>query len=106
MLYFIAKLYFLLMIPNVIVSSNPILINNYILQQDLNSLSNWSTKSNLSFKSVHVSYNSKISTSYLINDSMINLKSHHKDLGIFVSDDLQWHLHMAGGTTQASQAMA
>ena len=24
---------------------------------------------------------------------MINLKSHHKDLGIVVSDDLQWHLH-------------
>ena len=66
-----------------------------LLQQDLNSLFNWSTKSNLSFKpskSVHVSYNSKIST-YLINDSMINLKSHHKDLGIVVSDDLQWHLH-------------
>ena len=37
---------------------------------------------------MHVSYNSKISTS-----SMINLKSHHKDLGIVVSDDLQWHLH-------------
>ena len=67
-----------------------------LLQQDLNSLSNWSTKSNLSFKpskTVHVSYNSKISTSYSINDSMINLKSHHKDLGIVVSDDLQWHLH-------------
>ena len=67
-----------------------------LLQQDLNSLSNWSTKSNLSFKpskTVHVSYNSKISTSYSINDSTINLKSHHKDLGIVVSDDLQWHLH-------------
>ena len=67
-----------------------------LLQQDLNSLLNWSTKSNLSFKpskSVHVSYNSKISTSYSINDSIINLKSHHKDLGIVVSDDLQWHLH-------------
>ena len=36
---------------------------------------------------MHVSYNSKISTSYSINDSMINLKSHHKDLGIVVSDD-------------------
>ena len=23
----------------------------------------------------------------------IPLKSHHKDLGIAVSDDLQWHLH-------------
>ena len=45
------------------------------------------TKSKLSFKSIHVLYNSKIPT-YLIDDSMINSKFHHKDLDIVISDDL------------------
>ena len=61
MLYFIAKLYSFLMILNVFVSSNQSHSDQQLLQQDLNSLLNWSTKSNLSFKpskSVHVSYNS------------------------------------------------
>ena len=91
--YYIAKLYLLLTILYVFVPLNPTYSDQQLLQQDLNSLFNWSTKSNLSFKIVHVSYNSKISTSYSINNSIINLKSHHKDLGIVVNDDLQWHLH-------------
>ena len=42
-----------------------------ILQTDLNLLSNWSTVSRLSFnpsKSVHISFNSKFSTSYKLNN--------------------------------------
>ena len=70
--------------------------DHQLLQQDLNSLHNWSTRSNLSFKlskSVHVSFNPNTPTTYSINNSMIHSNSYHKDLGIVVSDDLQWHLH-------------
>ena len=52
--------------------------------------------SNLSFnpsKSVHISYNSKFSTSFTINNLIINSESFHKDLGVIISRDLQWNCH-------------
>ena len=52
--------------------------------------------SNLSFnpsKSVHISYNFKFSTSYTINNLIINSESFHKDLGVIISSDLQWNHH-------------
>ena len=78
-------------------SSHQILFRSAITSTGFKlSIFNWSTKSNLSFKpskSKYVSYNSKISTSYSINNSIIDLKCHHKEWGIVISDDLQWHLH-------------
>ena len=67
-----------------------------ILQADLNLLSNWSTVSRLSFnpsKSVHISFNSKFSTSYELNNCSINSQLSHKDLGVIICTDLQWHHH-------------
>ena len=67
-----------------------------LLQHDLNLLFDWSFMSNLSFnpsKSVHISYNSKFSTSYTINNLIINSESFHKDLGVIISGDLQWNRH-------------
>ena len=58
-----------------------------ILQTDLNLLSNWSTVSRLSFnpsKSVHISFNSKFSTSYELNNCSINSQLSHKDLGVII----------------------
>ena len=44
-------------------------------------------------KSVHISYNSKFSTSYAINNLIINSESFHKHLGVIISSDLQWSHH-------------
>ena len=52
--------------------------------------------SNLSFnpsKSIHVSFNQTISTSYNISGNPINTTHSHKDLGVIVSDNLNWNLH-------------
>ena len=69
-----------------------------LLQTDLNLLSNWSVVSHLSFnlsKSVHISFNSKLFTSYTyeLNNCLVNSQSSHKDLGVIISTDLQWHHH-------------
>ena len=52
--------------------------------------------SNVSFnpsKSVHISYNFKFSTSYTINNLIINSESFHKDLGVIIGNYLQWNRH-------------
>ena len=52
--------------------------------------------SNLSFnpsKSIHVSFNQTISTSYNISGNSINTTHSHKDLGVIVSDNLNWNIH-------------
>ena len=67
-----------------------------LLQHDLNLLFNWSFMSNLSFnssKSIHVSFNQTISTSYNISGNPINTIHGHKDLGVIVSDNLNWNIH-------------
>ena len=60
-------------------------------------LSSLSAVSCLSFnpsKSVHISFSSKPPTSYILsNECPINSPSSHKDLGVIVSSDLQWHQH-------------
>ena len=56
-----------------------------LLQTDLNLLSSWSAVSCLSFKSVHISFSSKLPTSYILNNCPINSPSSHKDLGVIVS---------------------
>ena len=72
------------------------LSDQQLLQADLNLLSSWSAVSCLSFnpsKSVHISFSSKLPTSYILNNCPINSSSSHKDLGVIVSTDLQWHHH-------------
>ena len=64
-----------------------------LLKQDSNSLLNWSTRSNLAFKPFKCLFQSKTPTTFSINNSIIHSNPHHKDLGIVISDDLQWYLH-------------
>ena len=67
-----------------------------LLQQDLTCLSNWSKVSLLSFhssKSTHLSFKSKVTTSYNINDSPIKTSHLHKDLEVMISDDLNRDKH-------------
>ena len=68
------------------------------LQNNLHNLASWSVTSHLSFnpsKSIHVSFNQNISTSYNIrgNVNPINTTHSHRDLGVIISDDLNWSTH-------------
>jgi len=71
------------------------LMDSLKLQDYLDSLSDWSGD-NLCFnakKCVHLSFNTNISTSYNIDDSMIMSNRSHQDLGIILSTDLSWKNH-------------
>ena len=71
-------------------------INSTQLQSDLDSLLNWSILNSLPFnlsKFVHMSFKSKITTSYHIEETIITHCSSHRDLGILFSDKLSWDLH-------------
>ncbi|MCY3929513.1 MAG: reverse transcriptase family protein [Acidobacteria bacterium] len=66
------------------------------LQHDLHNLATWSTTSHLSFnpsKSSHLSFNHRILTSYNIRGNSINTTHNHKDLGVIISDNLNWNIH-------------
>ena len=59
------------------------------LQENLNSLYKWSLDS----KCIHISFRSKIQTTYHIGLSPITTAITHRDLGILVSSDLSWEPH-------------
>ena len=71
------------------------------LQQDLNSLYDWSCEWRLPFnsnkcKSMHVSLSSPPNQSayqYCINDVLVSSTSNHRDLGVIMSSDLSWSDH-------------
>ena len=42
---------------------------------------------------MHISFNSKFSTSYELNNCLINSQLSHKDLGVIICTNLQWHHH-------------
>ena len=77
------------------------------LQQDLNSLSAWSTDWKLSFnelKCILLSFQSSntsaltpttTTTSYQVNGHVIAPKSQHRDLGVVMSHDLSWTGHLS-----------
>ena len=72
------------------------LLDSIKLQDDLNSLFDWSQDSNLSFntkKFIHLSFNTKFPNSYNIDDSSIISSNTHRDLGIILSTDLSWRNH-------------
>ena len=73
------------------------LLDSLKLQDDLNSLSNWS-HDYLSFNTNtfrHLSFNTEliITTSYNIDDSSIMYSNTHHDLGIILLTDLSWKDH-------------
>ena len=66
------------------------------LQQDLDSMANWSRDWNQFFntsKFIHLSFNTKFPTSYFIDDTIIKTSSTHRDLGVILSTDLSWKNH-------------
>ena len=66
------------------------------LQQDLDSLAKWSVDWNLFFntnKFIHLSFNTRFTTSYSVNGTPIASTSTHRDLGIIISSNLSWNEH-------------
>ena len=64
------------------------------LQDDINAIPVWSSSSQLNFnlgKSVHLSFKSKIATSYNTSDTSILWPNAHKDQGLILSEDLSWN---------------
>ena len=65
-------------------------------QNDLQNLASWGATSHLSFnpsKSIHMSFNQNIPTSYNIRGNPINTTHSHRDLGVIISDNLNWNIH-------------
>ena len=80
-----------------------------LLQSDINCLFNWSSTTHLSFhpsKSCHLSFNQKFPTSYTINGTTINSLPVHKDLGVLISNNLEWSPHQDFVLTKAYKTLS
>ena len=83
------------------------LLDSLKLQDDLNSLSDWS-HDYLSFntnKFRHLSFNTELTTSYNIDDSSIMSSNTHRDLGIILSTDLSWKDHYNHISSKANRLL-
>ena len=81
--------------------------DNFLLQQDISSLLDWSKSWNLCFneqKCILVKFSAstpKVCEDYSLNDHILNTSSSHKDLGIIISSDLYWSDHFQYISSQA-----
>ena len=67
-----------------------------MLQNDLNSVVSWSKAWGLNFnpsKSIHLSFKSKINSTYHISGSPIISQLLHKDMDVIISSNLSWDNH-------------
>ena len=65
--------------------------------QDIDSLVGWSTEWNLKFnpsKTIQLGFKSKTPTAYTIDSTPITKVDNHCDLGIILSSNLSWELHL------------
>ena len=98
----------MLMIPYFIHSTSDCLS----LQNDLNSLSQWGTRSGMFFnpdKSVFMRITRKhnpITYNYTINDISIQEVSSTKYLGVTITNDLSWSTHITNITSKALSVKA
>ena len=67
------------------------------LQQDINSLVEWTTEWNLKFnpsKTFQLSFKSRIPTTYTMESLPITKVDNYCDLGIILSSNLSWEPHL------------
>ena len=81
-------------------------MDSYLIQLDLDNLSDWSKLSDLSFnqnKFVHIHFGKTGTTShdYFINGNKITTQESTKDLGIILSNNLDWSEHYHSITAKA-----
>ena len=85
-----------------------------LLQNDLDTLSFWSKEWNLFFNNSkcflvrfcpNLTSSQSLPDSYTIDNYSIQRCDHHKDLGIILSSDLSWSLHIQDITAKAYQAL-
>ena len=81
-------------------------LDSYLIQLDLDNLSDWSKLSDLSFnqnKFVHIHFGKTGTTShdYFINGNKITTQESTKDLGIILSNNLDWSEHYHSITAKA-----
>ena len=85
--------------------------DNIHLQEDLNSLVQWSCSTDLTFnptkcKVQTISRKRKpIKTSYTMGDSDLEHCSHEKDLGVWISYDLTWKKHVQTQSAKANKIL-
>ena len=75
-----------------------------LLQQDLDFIARWSIQPSLkfnTFKSVHLCFKSKVTTTFKLLDVLVVTNATHKDLGIILSVDLSWDYHYEHITSKA-----
>ena len=66
------------------------------LQDNITALFAWSQDNDLNFnikKFIHLSFKRKFHTTYSMSDSIIPHVDSHKDLGVILSEDLNWEKH-------------
>ena len=56
-------------------------------------------------KSVFLSFNPKVKTSYSVLSTEIVAQSYHKDLGVFFTQDLSWEHHYRHVLSKAYNAL-
>ena len=96
--------YFLLTILNVSSTLNHLMMSSPFKMTCTTWLLGVLAISHLSFnpsKSNHMSFNQNIRTSYNIRGNPINTTHCHRDLGVIISDDLNWNIHHDAIITKA-----
>ena len=85
------------------------LSDSLLFQEDLDSVNDWCYENHMKFnvhKSFVISFGSKFSTRYVLNDDDLPTVSTHKDLGVYFTNNLNWSPHYSYLITSAYKTLA
>jgi ribonuclease P/MRP protein subunit RPP40 len=79
------------------------------LQQDIDSLVEWAYKWSLKFNQqkckVMILGNGKQNLEFMMGDHILSFTNMEKDLGVLISDDLEWNEHVNSAVNKANQKL-